>query len=93
MGIRRTKPTIDESSNDHSSDHSPGQPGLDARIVPDLRTPDGVLSYYPSYATMRLMARDVVDNTHITAVEKGLALSILAIIDDFEDYYRAHETG
>jgi len=56
---------------------------LDGRVIPNLNTP----ANGQTYGTMRMMAQNIADHNWETPVEKGLALSILAIIDDFEKYY------
>jgi hypothetical protein len=45
-----------------------------------------------TYAEHREMASDVAKNTWQTPVEKGLAISIVAIIDDFDHEMRDRAT-
>ena len=46
--------------------------------------PDAFTGKDTTYRAMRLMAKDVRDRTWQTPVEMGLAISLLAVIDDLE---------
>lgn len=53
--------------------------------------PDAFTGKDTTYRAMRLMAKDIRDRTWETPVEKGLAISLLAVIDDLERELAARE--
>lgn len=55
---------------------------IDARILPGV--PDVFRGGETTYGMQRRMATEIRDETWQTPVEKGLAISLLAIIDDIE---------
>lgn len=56
---------------------------IDARTLPGV--PDVFTGKDTTYGMQRKMATEIRDETWQTPVEKGLAMSLLAVIDDLED--------
>lgn len=54
------------------------------RTLPGI--PDAFTGRDTTYAKAREMAVDVRDNTYRTQVEKGLAITLVTVIDDFNQY-------